>query len=145
MPILSGAVADPNNVAPLWVGWPSTPAWSSSGTQPSLGNGTWSHKYVTLGKVTFASFELIMGSTTTFGTGEYRFSVPATAVSYELWVGSAFLYDDSTASNRRTGAVRFLDSTTLLIYGSNGEISNTVPFTWATNDRIRMSITYETA
>lgn len=52
--------------------------WVSSGTQPALGNGTIDGKYLRLGALLYFSLRWVPGSTTTFGTGEYRFVLPFT-------------------------------------------------------------------
>jgi hypothetical protein len=121
------------------------PTWSSSGTQPVLNNGTLAGIYTTIGKIVTCSFELIAGSSTTYGTGEWRFTVPVAASSFAMHAGAAWLYDDGTAANRRSGVVRFLNSTTLLVYAQAGEVTATQPFTWATADRLRATITYDIA
>ena len=64
-----------------WVIWDTqwqtyTPAWTSSGTQPALGNGAVTGKYLRKGKVIEVHIALVAGSTTTYGSGQYYFSVP---------------------------------------------------------------------
>ncbi len=64
-----------------WVMWDTqwqtyTPTWSASGTQPSVGNGSITGKYTRRGRVIEVHIGLIAGSTTTYGTGQYYFSVP---------------------------------------------------------------------
>lgn len=61
--------------------WESyTPTWSgSSGTQPSLGNGTIESYYLKLGRLMIYRGQLVIGSTTTAGTvPAYRISTPLT-------------------------------------------------------------------
>lgn len=58
-----------------------TPTWSSAGTQPALGNGTLTGRYVQIGKLVVAELLLVAGSTTTFGTGIYTFSLPVTSLA----------------------------------------------------------------
>lgn len=59
-------------------GWTSyTPTWSSSGTQPTLGNGTIVGRYSRFGKTIHFNTTLTIGSTSTAGTGNYRISLPA--------------------------------------------------------------------
>lgn len=58
-----------------------TPVWTSDGVQPVLGNGTLTGSYSKVGQLVVAQFELVVGSTTTFGSGNYTFSVPVAALS----------------------------------------------------------------
>lgn len=72
---------DINNDVTSLLTWTSyTPQWTASTTNPSIGNGTISGKY------RYASLQVIElaviirpGSTTTFGSGQYRISLPVTA------------------------------------------------------------------
>ena len=56
-----------------------TPTWTSTGTAPSKGNGTLVGYYGKVGRVVTAKIALTSGSTTTFGTGAYLFSLPLPA------------------------------------------------------------------
>lgn len=82
-----------------WVMWDTqwrtyTPGWYSSGTQPTLGNGSLTGKFRQVGKAIEVHLALITGSTTTYGSGQYYFSVPwgtigaahsSIALSGEAW------------------------------------------------------------
>lgn len=55
-----------------------TPAWTSDGTAPTIGNGTLSGRYAILGtQLMWVAIRFVYGSTSTAGTGNYRFSLPA--------------------------------------------------------------------
>ena len=57
--------------------WTSyTPTWASSGTAPSLGNGTLQGLYLQVGKLVHVLINFKAGSTTTFGTGAWSFTLP---------------------------------------------------------------------
>ena len=56
-----------------------TPTWTSTGTQPAIGNGTLVGNYNRQGNVVTVYAQITAGSTTTFGTGIYRISLPANA------------------------------------------------------------------
>lgn len=60
-----------------WISY--LPVWGSTGTQPTLGNGTIAGKYKLIGDSQEVHFELNVGSTSTNGTGGYTFSLPFTA------------------------------------------------------------------
>jgi hypothetical protein len=60
--------------------WTSyTPQWTTNGTQPVLGNGTLVGYYKLIGKTCFVRTKLVAGSTTTFGSGQFEFSLPFSA------------------------------------------------------------------
>lgn len=120
-----------------------TPTWSTTGTAPVLNNGTLVGNYVQLGKLTLAQVLLTAGSGTTFGTGDFRFTSPATAAAGVFFAGSAEFFD-SSANQRYLGSV-FTHATTALTAmvpaatGAGSTIINspanvTNPFTWATSD-----------
>ena len=128
-------------VVDTWTSY--TPTWSSSGTQPVLNNGTITGKYIRSGKFVTANVNLTMGGTTTFGTGTYFLSLPITAAS-TADVGAALIYDSSVDTNRRAGAA-VLSTTSLVAFYADGTVAATVPFTWASSDVLRFTITYEAA
>jgi hypothetical protein len=53
-----------------------TPAWTASTTNPTLGNGTITGRYTQIGKTVHAMISVLLGSTTTVGSGSYSFSLP---------------------------------------------------------------------
>ncbi|MFI9344918.1 hypothetical protein ACIG0D_27185 [Streptomyces sp. NPDC052773] len=65
----------------MFAAWTSyTPTWTSS-TAPSLGNGTLVGRYMKIGRTVFVVIHLTTGSTTTYGSGSYNWSLPVTAAS----------------------------------------------------------------
>lgn len=137
--------------------WASyTPVWTASSVNPAIGNGTISGLYKQIGKLVHVEIGLLAGSTTTYGTGQWQFSLPQTAD----YPGGAF------AENRDNGGYQAFDSSAALRYvghnvlassGSNlvcltqnaptaiGTIAAATPFTWATNDRLTINATYRAA
>lgn len=85
------AVGDP------WVAY--TPAWTSSGTAPALGNGTIAGGYVDRGNTVDFRLKMTLGSTSTVGTGTYRFSIPfaTTLAAGSVIAGAASFEDVGTA------------------------------------------------
>jgi hypothetical protein len=55
--------------------------WSATSVNPVLGNGSLTGKYILLGKTVTFRIYLVVGSTTTQGTGVWSFLVPAISVS----------------------------------------------------------------
>lgn len=68
------------NTATQQAAWTSyAVAWTSSGTAPAVGNGTMVGYYSKVGRIVTVKISLTTGSTTTYGSGNYTFSVPFTA------------------------------------------------------------------
>ena len=135
-----------------WTAW--TPTWTSSGTQPVLGNGTLTGRYRQDRKTVTATFRLLMGSTTTYGTGTWTFSVPVPVMNTasHLWVGSGYYRDSSAAaSGHYFGSViagplgvNALGAA-FTVPGPGVVIGPTAPFTWANTDFLHWTVTYEAA
>lgn len=144
-PAWAVAVSDAiNSLLVLSNAWSTyTPVWSSSGTQPVLGNGTITGRYQQTGKTAMAYGKLTIGSTTTFGTGSYRVSVPIAASSTDNAPGPLWIFDSGTAS--RSGTSFWVTTTTLwLTAAASGDITATNPQTFAINDIIAWFAMYET-
>lgn len=124
------------------------PAWTASGTAPALGNGTLTGRYAQVGKLVWCTGVLTVGSTTTFGTGTWSISLPVTAFASGagLYVGQSFLFDTSVTANRRSGNATVATSTTMNFYSAGGGVvTPTVPYTWASPDKLPWTIFYEAA
>jgi hypothetical protein len=123
-----------------------TPTWTASGTAPVKNNGTITGKYIQIGKTVHYIIYFSAGSTTTYGTGTYAFSLPVTAendvVSY---TGSAYLLDSGTSHYSVVSRITAGASTVVLYNQSSQQIGATNPFTFAQNDRIDISGTYQVA
>jgi hypothetical protein len=88
-----------------------------------------------------------MGSTTTYGTGTYRFSLPIAAVSSSAVMGYATLLDSSAGFVNYTGlGIQVTTSTIEYRLGNaQGIFSPTVPVTLANGDQLRFTCVYEAA
>ncbi len=129
-------------------GWTSyTPVWTCAGSAPSLGNGTLVGRYRRSADSDLMIVEVMLtaGSTTTYGTGFFIFSVPtnASASSTTFTVGSSFIDDVSTQG--RPGVAKFNASSQLIVYNSAGVVTGASPMTWANGDTLRINIQYEPA
>lgn len=123
-----------------------TPVWSSTGTPVSLGDGTIYGKYALLGKMVHLYIELTMGSTTTYGTGEYRFSIPISPEN-RLWCLPGVAMDSGVGYEDITGIVR--DGTSLVVLrtltsvgATLAVVNSTTPITFGTADKIIVQGTY---
>lgn len=122
-----------------------TPVWTSSGTAPVIGNGTLSGSYVRIGSLVFVSIALVFGTTTTGGTGEWRFGYGGGLDSnVTISVGSGWAIDGSVPASHSLN-VRG-ESTYITVMntaaGPATLVSATTPFTWANTDILRISLTY---
>jgi hypothetical protein len=148
---LSGELPDAEDFAGLaaintaWVTY--TPAWTSTGTAPAIGNGTLEGRYLHAGKLMCVTGRIVMGSTTTFGTGLYSMSMPSglPADSSVLYSGSGLVLDSSAPTANGPCAVRFDGGSAVRFYAAGGQVGATVPFTWANGDQLIWQITYATS
>jgi hypothetical protein len=133
--------------------WTSyTPTWTASTTNPTLGNGTLNGRYLKTGRTIHNIIELTAGSTTTYGSGTYAFSLAATAASSLNQVDSAQALGGSSryagqilvGPGASTAACYFPDSG-LTPVSRLSTMSPTVPFTWANGFIMRANATFEAA
>lgn len=123
-----------------WLDW--TPAWTAGVT---TGNGTWLARYVRNGNTVQGWARFTLGSTSAI-TGVPQLTLPIAPVTSYL-PGNVQLED--SGSTYYMADLRYTNSG-LLVYarGTNGgvlNISATVPFTWAVNDKIEVRFAYEVA
>lgn len=129
-------------------GWTSyTPTWTANTGTPAIGNGTLSGRYRRTGGSNQILFEFVLtaGTTTTFGTSFWLFTVPAVAStdSVSMSTGTARLLDAGTVS--KNGCASFFTTTQIVVDSPTGVVSNASPHTWATTDSLRVQISYEAA
>lgn len=129
-----------------------TPTWSSSGTAPAIGNGTLSGRYVQApnGKTVHAVVKLLAGTTTTFGTGGYTFSLPVAAATNLDRVGAAYLNDASAGGGGHYNGIAVIRTGTPTVFlafegSGHAQLAATSPVTWANTDFWDFTLTYEAA
>lgn len=127
-----------------------TPVWSAgSGTQPVLGNGELVGKYTLNGKLCHTTIRFRAGTTTTYGTEDWRFSLPFKPSGTEYSIGSAVIFDNDGSGTYWTAMVEKVslsateEGLLLIINNSGSAVKYDNPFTWNTGDIIELSITYE--
>ncbi|NEB83976.1 hypothetical protein G3I43_07260 [Streptomyces anulatus] len=136
-------------------GWTAyTPTWTAAVSNPAIGNGLLRGAWMRSGKTISLRIHMVAGSSTTYGSGAWRFALPAppfTLDSSSMYhVGSAMLIDQSTGADYPgtcfcNATDQFLGVSTA-IGGSSaqpGAVAATVPFTWANGDSLHLQITYE--
>lgn len=124
-----------------------TPVWGSSGTAPALGNGTITGRYIKVGKLVFYKISLVLGTTSTVGTGTYTWTLPPFAASGStLDNGSGIYLDASTSTRYGVHPFRASGATlNALVASTNASFSATAPVVPATSDRWDLQGFYEAA
>jgi hypothetical protein len=120
------------------------PIWSSTGSSPALGNGILSGEYSLEGLLCTVNLTWIAGTTTQFGTGEYRFSLPFVANPANRSIGQAILHD--VQSNRFYPGIVMVDAhsnTIKVVVGSGGGLMDSKnPIIQQATHRLDLTITY---
>jgi hypothetical protein len=150
----SDATADDlNAIAGIWRTY--TPTWTATTSNPSVGNGILEGAYALVGGLCHVRGHLAMGSTTTYGSGEFRFALPFTAKTLGHsdfhFCGSADTIDRAAAWHEGVARIAsggshvMILSSTTASGGTPGEWNATRPFTWANLDVLSWFVTYEPA
>ena len=125
-----------------------TPTWKGDSADPSLGNGTLTGRVRISGRAITVTIQLTCGSTTTYGTGNWYFNLPA---PYTVWVakdetqGSARILDTGTAFFAATADMAAGSKNIYVTPSAANSVNATVPMTWATGDTLYLTITFEKA
>lgn len=138
-----------SNTAPGWTTF--TPTWTGATTNPVIGNGSISGKYRRSATSDIVHFwiYILMGSTTTYGSGVWRFGIgamPALSASAKLWCApQGWARDSSTTANYDITARWDAASGTFIGSSQGSLLLQGVPFTYATADEIALNGWYEPA
>ncbi|MEV8548309.1 hypothetical protein AB0L04_00440 [Streptomyces glaucescens] len=129
--------------------WTSyTPTWAGATTNPTLGNGTLTGRYMKVGRTVTAEIKLTTGSTSTYGSGIWRWSLPAAAASAHDAVGTAFVGDASAGYSIGVAYVSASNTDVTVYVGSptaGAAVSGSHPQTFAAGDRVWITVQYEAA
>jgi hypothetical protein len=136
-----------NSILAAWSTY--VPVWGATGTAPALGNGSLNGRYMKVGRTVHFEATMIMGSTSTYGTGSWTMTLPV-ATATKSTTGNAVLrfYDSSAGANYvGVGQIGSADTAARFFAqsGSTANIATGVPFVWAASDEFRLSGTYEAA
>jgi len=122
-----------------------TPIWKGATTDPVIGNGTLAGSISGRGKFRTYTISMSAGSTTTFGSGVWYFSLAGSNnVAASNNVGVVYGLDDGAAF--RVGACYIAAGGNKIYMVSDGggnSWSSSIPHTWATNDYLRLQIDIE--
>lgn len=120
-----------------------TPTWTAT-VNPAIGNGTLVGSYFQIQKLIIGEIFLVVGSTTTFGTGGYVLSLPAPP-------STGYITSWGTLLDASAGYVSYVGVGTVGS-GSNMDMrfgnaqpvwQPTVPVTLANADQVRIRFMYE--
>jgi hypothetical protein len=128
-----------------WTSW--APVLSSGWLN---GNGVWTARYAQIGKIVHVAASFVVGTTTTKGTA-MAISLPVTAhansqinfTSNNTVAGSTLNILMGINATTTTIQMRVLNASAT--YLTHGQVTATVPATWATGDVVNMSFTYQAA
>jgi hypothetical protein len=141
--VLAGQRATASDLAALEsVAWEAfTPTW----TNITVGDGVGTYSYYQVGRLVVASYELILGSSSTVGSGPYT-TFPVPPGPNQLIAGISE-YRDTSASGVYWGAALLSGSVLLMcrLNESRVAITAATPFTWAAGDIIRATVMYQSA
>jgi len=140
LPIIDNA----NNTRNLLDAWrlAYTPALTSGGTAPSLGNGTIVGSYSRSGSTTSVVGELVIGSTTTLGTGILSVSLPHAMKNDIDFAGGTVYMNIGGTVYEGFLQIPIGSSVANLLRDTSGSVTATSPGTFTTGDFIRWSVTY---
>lgn len=149
--VVSGSTTINNyRIDDAWTSYSVT--WTSDGTSPTLNNGTLTGYYKLIGKTCFLRVKLVIGSTSSVGTGAWQFTLPFTAASADGVQFPCSMLDNTVAwyagvvngtysGNTTKSAILCTTSGTHAF----GAVSPTTPFTWGTGDSLMFNGSYEIA
>lgn len=118
-------------------------AWTASAVNPALGNGTLTGSWWREGKSTTFEANLVIGSTTALGTGDWRFAPVGilTAAPVNKCIGTAMAKHGAAAPVM--GIVVWAASgafATIIDPATGNPYSATVPFAWANGDTLDLLV-----
>lgn len=126
-----------------------TPTWTGSSSNPAIGNGVLTGKYIRNAFLCYVTIEVEYGSTTTAGSGTYKWTIPvprAAESTAPRLCGSAFAFDTNVGTYYTGVVVAQSTEGNTVSCATHADTSfvghNTPVATWATGDRIVMSLTY---
>ena len=129
-----------------------TPTWTAATTNPTLGNGTLTGAYKQIGKTVFVRVKLSWGSTTTGGSGDWRFSLPVTAASADGIQFPCTMLDNGVNWYEGTVNGAYANNTTYSVIiakatnqAYSGGVNATLPFNWGSTDSLQFNGSYEAA
>jgi hypothetical protein len=118
---------------------PYTPTWTATTTNPTIGNGSLDGEWREFGDLVWLRIEMTAGSTTTFGSGFYGFSLPFRAHGSRKQAITGLIHS-ATATRRWTieGYIPANNLTIDRVHYDGGSLTGTAPVALASGDSIVM-------
>jgi len=131
---------------------PYSVQWTTQAApQPVIGNGTLVGYYKQIGKTVFVRVKMTAGTTTTFGTGPFLFSLPVSASNADGIQFPCSMLDNGLAWYQ--GIVNgtysgFTEKTAIIAlspggYNSSEAVTSVHPITWGSTDSLMFNGSYE--
>jgi hypothetical protein len=129
------------------LGWQSyTPAWTSSGTAPVLGNGSLTGRY-RIGPeadLLIAEVRLVCGSSSSAGTGVWFFSLPFNVNAAGTGYAGGSWHALKPGVQEYGGVIKIESATVFrALISAGGSVGVGVPHAWGTNDTLRAQVIYQ--
>jgi hypothetical protein len=140
-PPITDNSANARNLLDMWM-QSYTPALTSGGTAPSLGNGTITGTYARTGATTTITGELTLGTTTSLGTGGLSISLPMTKQTADVFVGGTVYMNRGGTIYMGFLQIAGSASAASLLRDTTGSVTFNSPATFASGDIIRWSATF---
>lgn len=123
----------------------TTPTWTGSSSNPAIGDGQLFGSHTRRGEDCRARITLSIGSTTTLGSGYFKFTLPYAPA--DVVTGTAILIDASTGTPYTLGVLCPTGGTNelRLVVGGTGYMSGTSPVTLASGDVLYLDLDYRIA
>lgn len=127
-----------------------TPTWSAP-TPPALVNGTMTGRYMQIGKLIIYQMDLVMGSSTTYGSGAFTWTLPVTARTGSVYQGAAYIlisgtsFNSGTVANVNAGATSTTTCSIAVSIAQGNYVSSSLPGTMAVSCEIHFTLIYEAA
>lgn len=135
-----------NAIGDPWTAY--TPAWTGLTINPVIGNGSLAGAYTQAGKLVNFRVAITMGSTTTYGTGQWRLTLPVLPLAFRwTFLGDAVAGGAFPIRGIWDSALGVLTLATpgTTAGGADRTVNATSPGTWATGHTLFISGTYEAA
>lgn len=132
------------------------PEWLGSATNPSIGNGSITGRYVIIGATVFGEIRIQAGTSGfTRGSGSYSITLPTSAVFENLQpVGQVVLRDEGPGTNffgtavfnnNNNDRVELFIQSQVSQFEEGFPVTESTPFLFGSNDRILIQFLYESA
>lgn len=119
-------------------------AYTPTDTNVTVSNGTRVARYTRIGRTIHFSWSLVWGNTTSYG-GTVSVGLPAAAQATGRWAVTTYLLRSGVQNYSAGGFIDSGGSVAQVLVAGGGGINATTPWTWAVNDRLVVTGTYEAA